>query len=415
MRILLILVVLCLVPASYAIEADFYLMDISPQKVVPGENTTLNITLKNLAPALASYVKASLDPEDVAPIDPLGAGKYFLTKKAVKASGDEKYFGAVWQYEELYLSIPIYTKSGTAEGVYNVPLVVEWKNEKLEDKSQTLYVNLLVQGEIDIGLTSFSTEPSKIRSGDEDIKVTFTFENTGEAAAQNIEIRLLLAPPFSTTYSHGDRAYIGSLGPGEAQSVTFYIDIDENVKPGKYSIPFEITYKDKRNDRYAKKDSVEVIIEPKPYFEISSTNLKPSTLKPGDHSLLYINLKNIGFEKAEAVDVRVVRETGQPFRYDVRSDFIGTLKPNETGTAVLEFDVEKDAIPKEYLLRIIVRCTGDTEKGDTNVYTQELKVPLLVNEGSSENISLKYLAVIVVLLAGLIAWLKLRKPKETEE
>lgn len=420
MRLLAILAMLFFVPAVSAIDADFYLLDVSPQKVVPGETTTLNITLKNMAPGLASYVKASLDTGDTTPIDSLGSGKYFLTKKAAEAKGSELYFSSVWQNEELYISVPIYTKLGTSESVYNVPLLVEWKDELLADKSQTLYISLLVQGEIDLGIAGFITDPTIVRSGDDNVKITITFENTGEATAEDIKTGLLLESPFSPTYSQSDKSFVGRLDSDGTKSVTFFIDVEENIEPGRYTIPLGISYKDKRNQEFVQEESIDFIVEPKPYFEITRVESNPVTPKAGDLVIFYIDVKNIGHEKAESADLRVIRESGQPFLYDVRSDFIGTLKPGETGTAVLEFEIENDAVPKEHSLKLVVRCTGDTERGDSNVYTQELKATITTLEGVSQgetNLMYTGTLIFVVLIFVVLVFRvlpKLRGPKEKE-
>jgi len=134
---------------------------------------------------------------------------------------------------------------------------------------------------------------------------------------------------------------------------------------------------------------------------VVAASLTPQNPKPGQRASLYVEVKNTGYEKAESVDLRVIRESGQPFDFETRSDFIGTLKPGESATAVLEFDVEQNAVPKEYLLKLLVRATGDSEISDTNVYTQELKASVTVERAAkAESESAKN---VLPLLAGAFA------------
>ncbi len=417
MKRILFGLLLLVLPSTVAAQASFFVLEAAPGEIGPGDTAVLNITLKNLGVAetgYATYLKAALDPSDTSPIDPIGGGEKFITKKAVEAAPGETYFGSVQQNEEVMVSFPIYVPLGTTEGVYEVPLVLSWRDYRSQDQTQTLQIGILVKGDIDLGIASFTTDPTVVRSGDDNVKITLTFENTGEATAEDVKADLLLEPPFSPTYSQSDKAYVGRLDSNAMTSVMFYVDIEENVEPGRYSIPLEVTYKDKRNQEYAQKESIDFIVEPKPYFEVTRTASDPANPRAGDHTLLYIDVKNIGHEKAESADLRVVRETGQPFTYDIRSDFIGTLNPGETGTAVLEFEVDTDAVPKEYPLKLMVRCTGDTEKGDTNIYTQELKAAVHVEAGvPEERTTLRYTAVAILGILAVIAALSiLRRQKQ---
>ena len=394
--ILILLSVVLAVPTVAGIEADFYAVGIAPTQVEPGETTILNITLKNLAPTYAVYLKASLDPDDTSPVDAIGALRIWLNR-VESAQESPRYFGVILRGDEVTLSYPIHVKLNTPEGVYKTPLKLVWQNNLMEEKTQTILLGILVKGGISLGVASVDTDPAKIRSGDNNVKIVVKVHNSGEAVAKNVKARLITEGPFKPSYSNKNLAYLGRLNAGADQTATFYLDVGETARPGNYVLPLKLSYEDLRNNRFEVQEEVNIIVEPKPYFEVVNARLVPELPKPGERVLLYLDIKNIGHENGESVDVRVVREAGQPFSFDVRSDFIGTLKPGESGTAVLEFDIDKDAIPKEYLLRLIVRATGDTEKGDTNIYTQELKAPVSVEKGSKSGNGLKYAA----LLAGI--------------
>ncbi|WP_456475006.1 COG1361 S-layer family protein [Candidatus Pyrohabitans sp.] len=402
-RILLLLSMMLAVPAVAGIEADFYAVSIAPTQVEPGETAILNITLKNLAPTYAVYLKASLDPDDTSPVDAIGALRVWLNR-VESAQESPRYFGVVLRGDEVTLSYPIHVKLNTPEGVYKTPLKLVWQNNLMEEKTQTILLGILVKGGISLGVASVDTDPAKIRSGDDNVKIVVKVHNSGEAVAKNVRARLITDGPFKPSYSNKNLAYLGRLDAGTEQTATFYLDVEETARPGNYVLPLLLSYEDLRNNRFEVQEEVNIIVEPKPYFDVVGTKLVPELPKPGERALLYLDIKNIGHENGESVDVRVVREAGQPFSFDIRSDFIGTLKPGETGTAALEFDIDKDAIPKEYLLRLIVRATGDTEKGDTNIYTQELKAPVSVGKGGKSSNSLRYAALLagIAVAAGLL-------------
>lgn len=397
---------LALATEGFAVEAQFYPIKVEPLRIAPGDTAVLNVTLKNLQPNFALYLKASLDPEDATPIDPLGSATIWVTKRAREAQESQEYFGAVLQGEEVKISFPIYARLGTKERVYEVPLVLKWKNDKLEDVEQVIKIGILVKGNINISIASIKTDPLEIRAGDDDVKLEITLENSGEAEAKNIRAKLILdnlSLAFKPSYSRSDEAFVGKLSPSESQACVFYVDVSEVAKPGKYVFPLRIRYDDTEGNSHEVFEDVELLLEPKPYFVVSKIEQKPKLLHPRESCLLYITLKNVGYEKGESVDLRVVREASQPFSFDVRSDYIGTLEPGEEGVAILKFSVDKGALPKKYFLKVIVRATGDSERGDTNVYTQSLKVPVVVSGGggvvhsNSKLIGIGIIAIVVAI------------------
>lgn len=405
---------------THAVEAEFYITKIiSPEnlQIAPGETALLNITLKNLRPNFALYLKASLDPDDATPIDALGPATIWVTKKAKQAQESQQYFGAVLQGEEVGIAFKIYAKPDAEEKVYQVPLVLTWKNEKLQDVTQTICVGILIKGKPNLQIAGVETDPVEIRAGDNNVKLKITIQNIGEAEAKNVKAKLLLdeikTKTFKPSYSKSDQAFIGKLSKDQTQEATFYIDINQTAKPGKYKLPIEITYEENNNNNsYKTIKTIELLVEPKPYFTITKTKTKPEKAYPGNDVILYLTIKNIGHEKAENVDLRIVRDASQPFTFDTRSDYIGTLNPKEEGTALIKFNIDKNALAKEYNLKIIVRATGDSEIGDTNVYTQTLKAPIKVEEGGGES-RIKY-ALIVLVVAIMIAILGKRFIKTKE-
>jgi hypothetical protein len=88
---------------------------------------------------------------------------------------------------------------------------------------------------------------------------------------------------------------------------------------------------------------------------------EPNVLVPGKEAYFYATVKNIGTKKAESVSLRVYKESSQPFAFTEKSDFIGTLEPNQEGEAVFHFSVENDAINKEFKLDVETRGVYNNE------------------------------------------------------
>ncbi len=380
-------------------KAEFYIIDVEPMVVEPQNVYNMTIKIKNLATDYALYLRAILDPEHVSPIAVIGSSEKF-TKKAKEAEESSLYFGAVLQNEEIVLNYKVYVKD-VKEGVYSVPLLLKWKDENMRDISQVLYMGIFVKGKVDVGVAGVETSPKEIKAGDDNVKISVGIVNTGDIELENVEVFAELTSPFKPAFSNSDQSYIGTLRSGDEKKAVFYVDINERAKPGVYEIPLNITFKDSRGNEYSVLKHIKIIIEPKPIFEI--VEVHPKTVKAGESVELLIKIKNVGYEQAENVDIRVIREPTQPFDYEKNSDYIGTLDPNEVGSGVIEFSVDKDAPEKEYRLKINVRCVGDKEIGDTNVYTQELHAKInVVSGGEAESRGNIYWAVVAVLLLIII-------------
>ncbi len=128
-----------------------------------------------------------------------------------------------------------------------------------------------------------------------------------------------------------------------------------------------------------------------------------------DSDELKLIITHIGGEDAESTSIRVFKESSQPFDFDDKTDYIGKLKPGETGEALLKFTVEKDASPKTYLLDIEIRSID----GD-DVITQDKTIKIQVVNGE-KNISNKIIGIsitAIIVSLGLLSYYFFRKKKK---
>ncbi len=155
-----------------------------------------------------------------------------------------------------------------------------------------------------------------------------------------------------------------------------------------YSIPLQIKYKDTKGVEYGVMREINILVKPKPEFEIVSFYTKPANICRGDHVVLHVKIRNAGSEEGESISVRSTGEAEVPFDFDVKSDYVGNLKVGEERDAILEFDVDEDASLKTYQQKLEIRCTGDRDLGDDNVYTFDKQVSISVSSHCPEGFSL---------------------------
>ena len=244
-----------------------------------------------------------------------------------------------------------------------------------EPKSTQLGISFNIQGRVVINIGDVTTDPTDIKPGEEDIEIRVSIENSGEAVAKDIEAKLICDDKFKPSWSGTDRSYIGRLNSAGSKEAIFHIDIGDGIESKIYGIPLQIKYKDAKGGEYEVMREINILVKPKPEFEIVSYHTEPANISAGDKSvILHVKIKNVGSEEAESVSVRVTGEAEVPFDFAVKSDYVGNLNVNEEGAAILEFDVKEDASLKIYRQGIEIRCTGDRDLGDDNVYIFDREV-----------------------------------------
>jgi len=324
-------------------EADFYVTEVNPEQIYPGETTNLNITIKNLSPEDATYLKVTLDPNDTSPIDPIGTSKKYLNQmeKAVRSS---EYFGVVSQNDEIRLSFPIYVNLNATEDVYMTPLLLEWKNVNLQDASQTLQVEIYVKGEPALKIAKVRTDPKEFKSDTENSDIIITVENAGKAIAKSVRLTLSLNSPFSKAYSNSNSDFVVEIVTDTTHDFTVSADIDENTQAGSYTFPLTMTYRGEENE-YSLTEEITLIVESEATFDIKEVKSNPETLNQGDVFRVNVLIVNTGQRNAEAV--KAVLKTKSYFS-GVKTDYLGDIDIGESKLATFELTADRDTIPDNY-------------------------------------------------------------------
>src|SRR3990167_3151290 len=265
-------------------------------------------------------------------------------------------------------------------------------------KVQDFFIDVKKEGII-LGIANIVTVPSAVRPGDNYVELDTYVENSGNKNAKSIEATLSLPEKLKHSYTNNNRLWIGKLAANESKKATFFINVEEDAKPAKYNLDLEFNYMDLDNYKYTKKVTIPFLVKEKPVIDVVDVK---GNGKAGSAINLEVYLKNTGTEDAEAVDARLITQSSQPFSFDSRSNYIGELKPGETGKAVFKVKIDKDAEFKEHFLKMLIRAKGDSDKGDENIYTFNRRAVIQV-EGKTPNrlIGVGIIAVAIVIGLGI--------------
>ncbi len=220
-----------------------------------------------------------------------------------------------------------------------------------------------------------STSPAKLASDVDEAEISVELANIGDGDAENVIAELLLPSGFTPSFSYSDRQALGTVAAGSSKTAMFYADIDKDISGGVHEAELRISYKEgDDNEMKTKTLKLDLPLKDKPNFEISKVTTAPEAIQAGSTVDVRIEVVNTGGDDAESVSVRAFKDSSQPLDFIEKSDFIGKLKPGESGEAILRIEFDSDAAPKRYTIDLEVRAVDDEE-----VIIQDRSMTLEVN------------------------------------
>ncbi len=342
MRLLALLILFAALPmVSAASKVDFYVTDIEPETLRPGETATLNVTLKNLGVDYALYVRAILDPNSTSPLSAIGPTKSYLIARAGEARGSEEFFGAVQQSDELVLQYPILVDDDAKFGVHNVPLKLVWRNPLLELEEETLYLGIRIVGEADLVIAKVNATPSRIFA-DKEFSLNIAIENRGKEDAESTRVKIILPPGFTGETD----AFMGKIAKGGTSTATFNLKAEKKAPSGNHVFGMVLSYLEKGVQKQAPRD-FQVFVQEYGDINLAITDVAtdPAKVYPDSDFVLSMGLENIGNGDAKSVEVLLALPGEFSGKY---SSFLGTIEKGKKSKATFELKASKDAKPVAY-------------------------------------------------------------------
>ena len=312
------------------------------------------------------------------------------------SEGDDLH-GAIYSGDKYNKRFRVKVAQDAPAGNYQFELVGRWYEDGVPESTTTqISFRMPVKKEgIVLGVGSFISTPAEVRPGDDYVQIDAFIENSGQKDAKAIELTLHAPEGIQASYTNNNRVWVGRVNAGQSKQATFFVDVDENLEPDAYDLRFSMDYADTDDNSYQSSATLPFLVKPRPHLEVVSVQ---GTGVAGKTATLAVTIKNTGSEEAESVDVRVLKQSVQPFNMDVRSDYIGSLDPGEEGVALFELDVSKDASIKEHDIKLILRAKGDTDAGDDNIYTFNRDAKFPVTGKAPNNLLFIGIALLVVVV-----------------
>jgi hypothetical protein len=398
---------------NYA-NLDVALLNQDPDPAQPGDYVEVRWKVEKQGNERAEDVRFTLEAGYPFSFDPSDTPE--------KGLGDWRGYSNDENFYTLYYKLRV--DDDALEGDYPVRLTYTYKGASSGVVEEyVLHVADKNRPEFVIG--SLTSSPTKLVADTDEASLAVQLVNIGDGDAEHVTATLQAPEGVSPSYSYSDRGSIGTITSGESGTATFYVDVAEGLKGGAYDAKVAVSYKeadDQDNEYKTVILPLEIPLKNKPAYEIVKQESSPAIIQPGDTVELRLFLKNVGGEDADSVSLRAFKESSQPFDFDEKSDFIGSLKAGETGEAVLKFSVKDGSTTKQYLLDLEIRSIYAGE-----VVLQEKTIPIVVGDARSSSGATGaavagdagspkpwgIAVTVVVVLIGLGVYLRMnRKPKK---
>lgn len=214
------------------------------------------------------------------------------------------------------------------------------------------------QQDIELSIQGLSTSPSDLKPDVDDARLTAEVANNGEKQAESAVLTIDLPSDFRETSSFSTRKPLGNIQRGQTKSTDFVFDTLETTETGLRTIPYELTYtEDDDTEQITKTGTFDLYISGVPQFQIDDVQ---SGLVEGAQGTVTVEFRNTGSVESESTRVRILETGDQPFTYSSAADFVGSLGPNETGTAKFEVQTDASASKQEYRSTFEFRGVHDT-------------------------------------------------------
>lgn len=392
------MVVLALVPSVSAyLSLDSIYTD--PAIIGAGDEVDVVVQYENkLVAADEKYnndfdytFKVSLEADDDA------ATQYI---RILDSQGDD-YGSVVYSGNKYNKIFRIKISNDAPTGSYQLRLTGEWyyKGVPTGDSRDEAFSIEVKREAININIVSIESNPTTIRPGDVGVELRAYIQNVGIKNAKSVTVTLHLPDGFSPSYVDNNRKWIGGLSGGETKESTFHFDVSPALLGGVHSATYTLEYVDVDDNVYSTGGVLPIYVKEKSNLIITQEEI---IAQKGGSTILELTVKNEGLAAAEHIDVRILKQSSQPFSFDTRSQYIGLLAPGESSTVQFLVDVDRAALEKTHNFDVIIRAKGDSDQGDTAIYTFNRKAQIKVEGTAKSNLLYVGAALVVVVL---ILWI----------
>jgi len=241
----------------------------------------------------------------------------------------------------------------------------------------------------DVVVTSvyWGTNPvggTSVYPGDTNIPLSIVLSNAGDAAAREVNAKLVLTPPFSYVYKvNGTQVSAktvdqsaGDMQAGFSFTLRFALSVASDATAGVHRLTIILDYKTARELLPVEKTlNLDVPVWTGD-VHVQHVTTAPPKIYPGDNQIaVKVWLVNSGTGSTADLQVRLVLEDSfKPSSGGSDVFFLGTMQPGQISEADFYLDISESAQFGSYSLRLVTDSAGSSgqvEIGQVPIYVSE--------------------------------------------
>ncbi|MBS3159696.1 hypothetical protein J4436_02815 [Candidatus Woesearchaeota archaeon] len=375
-------------------ELKLELTNYDPSPIVPGEES--NIVFDAINVGAVDLNNIVLQIQEKFPFSMVSDRE--ITINSLKI-GERKSF-----------SFKIKTDHSTNNGTYSIGIsyltntkgIVEVKEFAIDIQKSNLIITP----------TNVRIEPERINPGDTAV-IFIDLENSGDFALKDINIRLdLTDQPFAPIEDTAERN-IKLLNINDKASTQFKIISLADAETKIYKVPLRISYVDETGKKYEKEESIGLIVDANPSFQINLENANIYKLEQAGK--VTISISNIAPTDVKFVSLELLESDYYQILSNQR-EYIGNLDSDDYET--VEFQIYAMQIKEDNFLPLRLKIKYKDAYNNEKEFEEEIKLNVYSNweavKYGLEKPNTTYLKFIISILLLLFIWSAYREWQRTK-
>lgn len=399
----IIIIILATVFSVYAVEGKLIrttLISQEPDPAEPGKYVDLRFKVENIGDNLIDNVMIKFVDKYPFSLDP-GEEDVALIGNLEERQKDTS--GAIVKYR-------VKVDESAVEGENTVVLAYKYSGQGWIEKEFTVDVRTT---DIVLSVESVHSNPAVIPPGKES-KVTISLKNLADSLIQDVRVKLDLSAdttPFVPINSATEKK-IYQIDSMSTKNLVFDVMAEADSDPGAYKIPVDLNYYDEIGTEYSKEDIIGLIIGTVPDLSVGIENSEiykagsngEVTFKFVNKGLIDIKFLNVVLEESDAYEIISPAEV-----------YIGNIDSDDFETVDYQLHINKNNQDIVFPISIEYMDANNNEfKEDREVKLKLYSREDAINVGLEEKPVIGLLIVIIIVIAGLIVFWRLRKRKKNK-
>lgn len=340
-------------------------------KVTAGTENEIGITLTNTGEEAVYDVKATLTSPSV--------GIVVLKRQSYMV--DEVDVGEDFHFRPL-LGI----SRNIALGAYPLTLTLDYKDSDGAAYQDSVTIGVFVDSveptdRTTIVIQGFEIMPSECHPGDE-LTIKMEIRNLGGDA---YDVRVQLVTPVGSPLAplSPTLIFVRDLGSNQTAAVNYNLQVSGDAEAISYPLQLNVSYYDVYGQLNSISETVSVSVTSIINFRL--LNVQPSSLtaEPGEIVAVEADLLLIGTETVDFVQIEIIENRSiNPFMSTPESyEYIGRVDPDSPVPFDVEFMVDPNATPGDYMLQMRVSCWDEYNRERQTIIELPVVVEEFVKEG----------------------------------